>query len=100
MDDDAIASIIIFSSLFSNKDAKETVLVQPYEDYVTQFNDAAIALFAIAPTIKNVDKLPDEDAQLTFVTQFRELLRLKNVLTTFADYKETDLTLEPQKIDS
>ncbi|MCY7332765.1 MAG: hypothetical protein LH649_08930 [Pseudanabaena sp. CAN_BIN31] len=58
-----------------------------------------MALFAIAPTIKSVDKLPDEDAQLAFVTQFRELLRLKNVLTSFADYKETDLTLEPQKFE-
>jgi len=66
----------------------------------SKFCITAITLFAIAPTIKNVDKSPDEDAQLTFVTQFRELLRLKNVLTTFADYKETDLALEPQKIDS
>jgi type I restriction enzyme R subunit len=90
--DDAIA-------LFSNKDAKETVLVQPYEDYVTQFNEAAIGLLTITPTIKSVDTLPDETAQLEFVTQFRELLRLKNVLTTFADFEETDLTLEAQKFE-
>ncbi len=86
-------------ALFSNKDAKETVLVQPYEDYVTQFNDAVTELLALTPTYQSVDKLPDEDAQLAFVTQFRELLRLKNVLTTFADYEETDLTLEPQNFD-
>ncbi|TYQ31617.1 type I restriction endonuclease subunit R [Pseudanabaena sp. UWO310] len=90
--DDAIA-------LFSDKDAKATVLVQPYEDYVTQFNEAAIALLKITPTIKSVDTLPDETAQLEFVTQFRELLRLKNVLTTFADFEETDLTLEAQKFE-
>ncbi|PZV13544.1 MAG: deoxyribonuclease HsdR [Pseudanabaena sp.] len=90
--DDAIA-------LFSNKDAKETVLVQPYEDYVTQFNEAAIALLTVTPTIKSVDTLPDETAQLEFVTKFRELLRLKNVLTTFADFEETDLTLEAQKFE-
>jgi type I restriction enzyme R subunit len=90
--DDAIA-------LFSNKDAKETVLVQPYEDYVTQFNEAAIALLTITPTIKSVDTLADENKKLEFVTQFRELLRLKNVLTTFADFEETDLTLEAQKFE-
>ncbi|MBD2526833.1 type I restriction endonuclease subunit R [Nostoc sp. FACHB-133] len=90
--DDAIA-------LFSNKDAKETVLVQPYEDYVTQFNQAAIELLAITPTIKSVDALPDEEAQLAFVTKFRELLRLKNVLTVFADFEETDLAIEAQKFE-
>jgi len=53
------------------------------EDYVTQFNEAAIALLKINPTIKSVDTLADENKKLEFVTQFRELLRLKNVLTTF-----------------
>ncbi len=90
--DDAIA-------LFSDKDAKATVLVQPYEDYVAQFNEAAIGLLKITPTIKSVDTLPDENKKLEFVTQFRELLRLKNVLTTFADFEETDLTLEAQKFE-
>ncbi len=90
--DDAIA-------LFSNKDAKATVLVQPYEDYVDQFNEAAIGLLKITPTIKSVDTLADENKKLEFVTQFRELLRLKNVLTTFADFEETDLTLEAQKFE-
>ena len=90
--DDAIA-------LFSDKDAKATVLVQPYEDYVAQFNEAAIALLTITPTIKSVDTLPHEEAQLEFVTKFRELLRLKNVLSTFADFEETDLTLEAQKFE-
>ncbi|MBD2176675.1 type I restriction endonuclease subunit R [Pseudanabaena sp. FACHB-1998] len=90
--DDAIA-------LFSDKDAKATVLVQPYEDYVAQFNEAAIALLKITPTIKSVDTLADENKKLEFVTQFRELLRLKNALTTFADFEETDLTLEAQKFE-
>lgn len=90
--DDAIA-------LFSNKNAKETVLIQPYEDYLTQFNQAAIELLTIAPTIKSVDSLPDEEAKYNFVTKFRELLRLKNVLTTFADFEETDLTIKEQDFE-
>jgi len=52
--DDAIA-------LFSNKDAKETILVEPYEDYVVKFNKAYAELLVIAPTVKSVDQLASED---------------------------------------
>lgn len=86
-------------ALFSNKDAKETVLLEPYEDYVAKFNKASIELLTIAPTVGSVDALPDENAQLAFVTKFRELMRLKNVLSTFAEFKDADLTLEPQKFE-
>lgn len=86
-------------ALFSNKDAKETVLIEPYEDYVKQFNDATVELLKITPTVKSVDTLPDENAELAFVIRFRELLRLKNILTTFADFDEADLALEPQRFD-
>lgn len=86
-------------ALFSNKDAKETVLLEPYEDYVKQFNEATEALLAIAPTVSSVDDLPDENAELAFVTAFRELLRIKNVLTSFADFDEADLALESQKFE-
>lgn len=86
-------------ALFSNKDAKETVLVEPYEDYVKQFNEATLELLKIAPTVKSVDALPDENAELAFVKAFRELLRVKNILTTFADFDEADLALEPQKFE-
>ena len=86
-------------ALFSNKDAKETVLLEPYEDYVKQFNKASLELLELTPTVKSVDALPDEEAQLAFVTKFRELLRLKNILTTFADFSDADLMLEPQKFE-
>lgn len=86
-------------ALFSNKNAKETVLVEPYEDYVNKFNDTALKLLTLTPTVKSVDALTDENAQLEFITQFRELLRLKNVLTTFADFNDDDLTIEAQKFE-
>lgn len=86
-------------ALFSNKDAKETVLIEPYEEYVKQFNEATLELLKIAPTVKSVDALPDENAELAFVTAFRELIRIKNVLTSFADFDEADLALEPQKFE-
>ena len=74
-------------------------MLEPYEDYVKQFNKAAIELLEIAPTVKSVDALPDEEAELAFVTKFRELLRLKNILTSFSDFDDADLMLEPQKIE-
>lgn len=86
-------------ALFSNKDAKETVLVEPYEDYVKSFNEATLALLALTPTVKSVDKLPDENAELDFVKKFRELLRLKNILTTFSDFDQDDLSLAEQTFE-
>ena len=90
--DDAIA-------LFSNKDAKETVLVKPYHEYVADFNQAAEKLLTTAPTVQSVDQLPSETEQLEFVTRFRELLRIKNTLTTFSDFSADDLTLPEQNFE-
>jgi len=86
-------------ALFSNKDARETVLLEPYEDYVTKFNEATEALLAIAPTVASVDVLADENAELDFVIKFRELLRLKNIITTFAEFKVEDLGLPEQEFE-
>ena len=86
-------------ALFSSKNAKETVLLEPYESYVAQFNHATTALLALTPTVASVDGLPDENAELAFVTQFRELLRIKNILTTFADYDAADLALDAQHFE-
>jgi type I restriction enzyme R subunit len=83
-------------ALFSNKDAKETVLTKSYDELVTAFNQAVTSLLDITPSVPSVDDLPDENAQLAFVKQFRELLRLKNDLTTFADFAEADLNLDEQ----
>ena len=86
-------------ALFSNKDAKETVLLEPYEDYVAQFNEATEALLTLVPTVASVDALTDENAELEFVIKFRELLRIKNILTTFADFKDDDLSLPAQAFE-
>ena len=86
-------------ALFSNKAAKEVVLLEPYEDYVAQYNAATEKLLEITPTVGSVDALPDENAQLLFVMRFRELLRLKNILTTFSDFKAGDLHLPEQSFE-
>ena len=90
--DDAIA-------LFSNKDAKDSILIEPYEDYVKKFDNAFSQLLAIAPTVKSVDSLPSENEELEFIKSFRELIRLKNVLTSFADFQFSDLAMDEQSFE-
>lgn len=87
--DDAIA-------LFSNKDAKDVILMQPYEDYVKKFSEAFIELLKVAPTVASVTELKDEDQELEFIKAFRELMRLKNVLTTFSDFSFDHLVMNEQ----
>ena len=41
-------------ALFSNKDAKETVLVKPYQDYLEDFNQAVEKLLSTVPTLCRV----------------------------------------------
>jgi len=83
-------------ALFSNKDAKDIIIMEPYEDYVRKFTLAFIDLLKIAPTINSVNGLISETEELEFIKAFRELMRLKNVLTTFADFKWEDLVMNEQ----
>ena len=86
-------------ALFSDKDAKDTILMKPYEEYVRLFNLAFQELLKIAPSVKSVDSLPSEEEELEFVKAFRELMRLKNVLTTFADFSFDNLQMTEQSFE-
>lgn len=86
-------------TLFSNKEAIEVIIMKPYEDYVKKFNDAVIELLKIAPTVSSVNELQTEDDELNFIKAFRELMRIKNILTAFADFNWTDLAMEEQKFE-
>ncbi|MEO6304710.1 MAG: type I restriction endonuclease subunit R [Bacteroidia bacterium] len=83
-------------TLFSNKEAIEVIIMKPYEDYVKKFNEAFIALLKIAPTINSVNDLVSEDDELEFIKAFRELMRIKNILSAFADFKWEDLAMNEQ----
>ncbi|MBK7086545.1 MAG: type I restriction endonuclease subunit R [Flavobacteriales bacterium] len=84
--DDAIA-------LFSNKEAKEVIFLPPYQKLVAQFIAAYKKLLEVAPTVRAVDALVDEEQQLAFVSAFRELIRLLNVLKTYAEFDWRDLPI-------
>lgn len=83
-------------SLFSNINAKDEIIIKPYEDYVRQFNQAFIALLQIAPTVNSVNDLPSEKEELAFIKAFRELMRLRTVLTTFTEFDSANLSMDDQ----
>lgn len=91
--DDAIA-------LFSNKEAKEEIILPEYEKVVEKFTEAYIRLLQIAPMYKSVDNIKDEEKQLEFVQRFRELMRIKNVLTSYSEFEWDDLPMNEQNFDN
>lgn len=91
--DDAIA-------LFSDKNAKEIILLQPYDKYVQDINAAYDKLIEITPTFESVDDLYSEEEELQFVKAFRELIRLKNVIASFVDFSFDDIELEEQEFNN
>lgn len=83
-------------ALFSNKNAKEIIFVEPYEDYIKMFDEALIELYKITPNPSAVDELYGEEQELQFAIAFRSVMRLKNVLITFADFKYSDTAISEQ----
>ena len=86
-------------ALFSNKDAKEIILLQPYKAYVNQFNEALKVVKQIAPTVDNVSSLKSENDEMKFVQAFRDLMRIQNTLSCFADFSFEDLKMSQQEFE-
>lgn len=83
-------------TLFSNKEAIEEIIMKPYEDYVKKFNEAFIGLLKVVPTVNSVNNLQSEEDELEFIKAFRELMRIKNTMATFADFVWEDLAMNEQ----
>lgn len=73
--------------------------MEPYQVYVERFNEVVVELMKIAATPSAVDKLESENDILAFVRTFRELMRVRNILTSFAEFSEDDLALDPQRFE-
>ena len=86
-------------ALFSNKDARDTVIMPSYEEFLKLFNRALEQLKKIAPEVDSVDSLQDEHMELEYVKAFRELMRLRNVLSTFADFEFDDVDISEQEFE-
>jgi type I restriction enzyme R subunit len=83
-------------TLFSNKDAIDVIIMKPYEDYVRKFNEAYIELIKITPTVNSVNNLESEEDELEFIKAFRELMRIKNIMDSFADFDWQDIAMNEQ----
>jgi type I restriction enzyme R subunit len=83
-------------TLFSNKEAIEVIIMKPYEDYVAKFDEAFEKLLEVTPTTDAVNDLETEDDELNFIKAFRDLMRIKNILTAFSDFKWEDLQMNEQ----
>ena len=73
--------------------------MQPYESYVETFNEKYDALKLIVPTVASVSDLYSEEEKLEFIKAFRELLRVKNILGGFSDFKWDDLKILEQEFE-
>jgi len=86
-------------TLFSNKEAIEVIIMKPYEDYTAKFNEAYIELLKITPTVDSVNDLNTEEDELEFIKAFRNLMRIKNILAAFADFKWEDMAMAEQQFE-
>ncbi|MBK8356231.1 MAG: type I restriction endonuclease subunit R [Saprospiraceae bacterium] len=86
-------------TLFSNKEAIEVIIMKPYEDYAVKFDEAFDHLIALTPTLESVDELVSEDDELAFIKAFRDLMRIKNILASFSDFKWEDLEMTEQQFE-
>ena len=73
--------------------------MKPYEAYLAEFNEALKALKEITPTIDSVNSLQSEEEDLQFITAFRDLIRIRNILVTFADFKFEDTDIQHQEYE-
>lgn len=83
--------------LFGDENAKEVVFKKPFEEQKHDFEEKLSELRTQVPTIESVDTLKGEEERATFVKTFRDLLRLKASLETFAEFSFSNLGISEQE---
>ncbi|MDX8568368.1 type I restriction endonuclease subunit R [Elizabethkingia sp. HX XZB] len=83
-------------ALFSNKEAIDEIIVEPYEAYVEKFNEATQKLLEIVPEVTSVDGLYSEEDQLQFILAFRTMMRLHKKMSHYTEFTWDDLQMEEQ----
>lgn len=84
-------------ALFGDENAKEIVFKKPYEDQKKEFEVKLNELKGKVPTIEAIDDLRSEEEQSGFVKTFRDLLRIKSSLETFAEFSFDDVEITEQE---
>ena len=84
-------------ALFGDENAKEIVFKKPYEEQKKDFENKLVELKEKVPTIDSVDDLQGDEERALFVKTFRDLLRIKSSLETFAEFTFSDLGISEQE---
>lgn len=84
-------------ALFGDENAKEIVFKKPYEDQKAEFENKLSKLREQVPSVASVDELKGEEEKAGFVEKFRDLLRIKSSLETFAEFSFQDLGISEQE---
>lgn len=83
-------------ALFGDENAKEVVFKKPYEVQKKEFTVKLAELRAKVPTSASVDDMKGEEEKAEFVKTFRDLLRIKSSLETFAEFSFSDIGISEQ----
>lgn len=84
-------------ALFGDENAKEIVFKKPYEEQKKEFEKKLAELREKVPTVLSVDSLHGEKEKAEFVKTFRDLLRIKSSLETFAEFSFEELEISEQE---
>jgi len=84
-------------ALFGDENAKEIVFKKPFEEQKKDFENKLTELREKTPTVDSVADLKGEEEKAVFVKTFRDLLRIKSSLETFAEFSFKDLDISEQE---
>jgi type I restriction enzyme R subunit len=84
-------------TLFGDENAKEIVFKKPFEEQKQDFENKLAQLKEKVPTLESIDNLKGEDEKAEFVKTFRDLLRIKSSLETFAEFSFADTGITEQE---
>ncbi|XKT74349.1 MAG: type I restriction endonuclease subunit R [Patescibacteria group bacterium UBA2163] len=84
-------------ALYGDENAKEVVFKKPYEEQKKEFKEKLDELREKVTNPDSVDSLQGEQEKADFVQSFRDLLRIKSSLETFAEFSFDDLGITEQE---
>lgn len=84
-------------ALFGDENAREVVFKKPYEEQKKEFEAKLGELREKVPSVSSVDGLQGEEEKADFVKTFRDLLRIKSSLETFAEFSFSELGISEQE---
>lgn len=84
-------------ALFGDENAKEIVFKKPYAEQKKEFEAKFVELRGIAPEVASIDEFKSEEEKAEFVQKFRDLLRVKSSLETFAEFSFDSLSISEQE---